>query len=209
MTFFKKRVIVIEEENSLRGIFSLVVNSSPKFFLVNTHPTCGDAIKHLQRDQPDIVLMDISTARPDAIHGIRVIKSRKPHIDVMIVSDSDESDLVFDTLKAGASGFIAKSADYKELIAAVEEIGRGGAPMSSKVARMVISSFRINNNSPLTQRETEILRLIAQGKTYLQISYELFISKETSKNHIKNIYSKLNVSRKSEALARATSDRLI
>ena len=96
-----------------------------------------------------------------------------------------------------------------ELLSALDEVIKGGAPMSSKIARLVIDNFHVNPNSPLTKRETEILSLIAEGKTYTQISEELFISKETSKTHIKNIYSKLQVKSKSEAIARANMDKLI
>jgi DNA-binding NarL/FixJ family response regulator len=121
----------------------------------------------------------------------------------------EDSELVFEALKAGASGYITKSANYMELLSALEEIIRGGAPMSSRIARMVIDNHHINPNSPLTKRETTILQLISEGKTYTQISEELFISKETAKTHIKNIYSKLQVNSKSEALAKASVEKLI
>src|SRR5687768_15853870 len=108
-----------------------------------------------------------------------------------------------------SSGYITKSANYMELLSALEEIIRGGAPMSSRIARMVIDNYHINPNSPLTKRETTILQLISEGKTYTQISEELFISKETAKTHIKNIYSKLQVNSKSEAIAKANVEKLI
>jgi DNA-binding NarL/FixJ family response regulator len=126
-----------------------------------------------------------------------------------MVTVYEDNEQVFEALKAGATGYITKSSNYLELLSALEEISRGGAPMSSKIARMVIDNFHINPNSPLTKRETEILQLISEGKTYTQISEQLFISKETAKTHIKNIYSKLQVNSKSEALARAAQDKLI
>lgn len=126
-----------------------------------------------------------------------------------MVTVYEDSELVFEALKSGASGYITKSSNYVELLTALEEISRGGAPMSSRIARMVIDNFHVNPNSPLTRRETEILQLISEGKTYTQISEELFISKETSKTHIKNIYSKLQVNSRAEALAKANQDKLI
>jgi DNA-binding NarL/FixJ family response regulator len=209
-TPFKKRVLIIEDDPEIRESFSLIVNSSQKFFLVNAYGSCEEAIKHLNADKPDIVLMDIELpGGMNGIQGAKIIKDKSPHADVIMVTVYEDSELVFEALKSGASGYITKSANYLELLSALEEITKGGAPMSSKIARLVIDNFHVNPNSPLTKRETEILQLISEGKTYTQISEELFISKETSKTHIKNIYSKLQVKSKSEAIARANQDKLI
>lgn len=206
---FKKRVLVVEDDAEIRNSFSLIVNSSQKFMVVNAYGKCEEAIEHLHKDRPEIVLMDIELPGMNGIQGARIIKDKAPHTEVIMVSVYEDSELVFEALKAGASGYITKSANYLELLSALEEITKGGAPMSSKIARMVIDNFHVNPNSPLTKRETEILQLISEGKTYTQISEELFISKETAKTHIKNIYSKLQVNSKSEAIAKANQERLI
>jgi len=178
--------------------------------VVNSYSNCEEAIKHLNNDRPDIVLMDIELpGGMNGIQGTKVIKDKNPHADIVMVTVYEDSELVFEALKSGASGYITKSSNYMELLSALDEVIKGGAPMSSKIARLVIDNFHVNPNSPLTKRETEILSLIAEGKTYTQISEELFISKETSKTHIKNIYSKLQVKSKSEAIARANMDKLI
>lgn len=204
-----KRVLIIEDDEEIRNSFSLIVNSSDKFTVANTYGSGEAAINNLLKDQPDIVLMDIELPGINGIQATKVIKDKYPHAEVVMVSVYEDSDLVFEALKAGASGYITKSANYMELLSALDEISRGGAPMSSKIARMVIDNFHVNPNSPLTKRETEILQLISEGKTYTQISEQLFISKETSKTHIKNIYSKLQVNSKSEAIAKANMDKLI
>lgn len=207
---FKKRVLIVEDDSEIRNSFSLIVNSSPKFFVVNSYSSCEEAIKHLNSDKPDIVLMDIELpGGMNGIQGTKIIKDKSPHSEIVMVTVYEDSELVFDALKSGASGYITKSANYLELLSALEEIVKGGAPMSSKIARLVIDNYHVNPNSPLTKRETEILTLISEGKTYTQISEELFISKETSKTHIKNIYSKLQVRSKSEALAKASLEKLI
>lgn len=206
---FKKRVLVVEDDLEIRNSFSLIVNSSQKFMVVNAYSNCEEAIANLNRDKPEIVLMDIELPGMNGIQGARHIKEKHPHTDVVMVTVYEDSELVFEALKAGASGYITKSANYLELLTALEEITRGGAPMSSRIARMVIDNFHVNPNSPLTRRETEILQLISEGKTYTQISEELFISKETAKTHIKNIYSKLQVNSKSEAIAKANLEKLI
>ena len=206
----KKRVLIIEDDPEIRHSFQVIVNSSQNFVVINTYNGCEAAIKHLLADKPEIVLMDIGLpGGMNGIQGTKIIKERSPGTEIVMVSVYEDSELVFEALKSGASGYITKSANYQELLAALEEIVRGGAPMSSKIARMVIDNFHVNLNSPLTKRETEILSLIAEGKTYTQISEELFISKETSKTHIKNIYSKLQVKCKSEAIAKANLERLI
>jgi DNA-binding NarL/FixJ family response regulator len=206
---FKKRVLIIEDDQEIRNSFVLIVNSSQRFVVVNSYSNCEAAIKNLLYDKPEIILMDIELPGMNGISGTKIIKDKLPHAEIIMVSVYEDSDLVFEALKAGASGYITKSANYMELLSALDEIIRGGAPMSSRVARMVIANFHVNPSSPLTKRETEILQLISEGKTYTQISEELFISKETSKTHIKNIYSKLQVNKKSEAIAKATSEKLI
>lgn len=206
----KKRVLIIEDDPEIRHSFQVIVNSSQNFIVANTYGNCEAAIKHLPMDRPDIVLMDIGLpGGMNGIQGTKQIKEKSPGTEIVMVTVYEDSELVFEALKSGAAGYITKSANYQELLAALEEIVRGGAPMSSKIARMVIDNFHVNLNSPLTRRETEILSLIAEGKTYTQISEELFISKETSKTHIKNIYSKLQVKCKSEAIAKANLEKLI
>lgn len=206
---FKKRVLIVEDDEEIRNSFTLIVNSSQKFSVVNAYDNSEDAVKNILRDKPEIVLMDIELPGMNGISGAKFIKDRSPHTEIVMVTVYEDSELVFEALKAGASGYITKSANYLELLAALEEITKGGAPMSSRIARMVIDNFHVNPNSPLTRRETEILQLISEGKTYTQISEDLFISKETAKTHIKNIYSKLQVNSKSEAIAKANQEKLI
>ncbi len=206
----KKRVLIVEDDKEIRNSFVVIVNSSSQFSVANGYGSCEEAIKHLNNDKPDIVLMDIELpGGMNGIKGAKIIKDKWPTADIIMVTVYEDSDMVFEALKSGASGYITKSAGYRELLAALEEISKGGAPMSSKIARMVIDNFHVNPNSPLTKRETEILQLISEGKTYTQISEQLFISKETSKTHIKNIYAKLQVNCKSEAIAKANSEKLI
>jgi DNA-binding NarL/FixJ family response regulator len=205
----KSRVVIVEDDDEIRNSFALIVNSSSKFSVVNTYSNCEDAIEELQRDKPEIVLMDIELPGMNGIRCTRIIKDKLPSAEIVMVTVYEDSELVFEALKAGASGYITKSSNYVELLSALEEISRGGAPMSSRIARMVIHNFHVNPDSPLTRRETEILQLISEGKTYTQIAEELFISKETSKTHIKNIYAKLQVSSKAEALAKANQEKLI
>ena len=206
---FKKRIVLVEDDLEIRNSFTLIVNSSPNYKVVNAYERGEDAIKNIKFDKPDIFLMDIELPGINGIETTKIIKDKNPSINIIMVTVYEESELVFNALKAGASGYITKSANFMELMAALDEILKGGAPMSSKIARMVIDNFHVNPNSPLTKRETEILQFFSEGNTYTQISEILCISKETVKTHIKNIYSKLQVNNKAEAIAKASHEKLI
>lgn len=206
---FKKKIIIIEDQEDLRYSFELIINGSDQFFVHRTYADAEEALKEISKTKPDIAMVDLELPGINGIEAIRQIKEKSPKTECVIVTVYEDSNLVFEGLKAGASGYIIKNANYLEIIRALEEISKGGAPMSSQIARMVIQNFHVNPNSPLSPRETDVLKLIAEGKSYTQISEELFISKETARSHIKNIYVKLNVNSKSEAISKARKDHLI
>jgi len=206
---FKKRVAIVENDKILLDCFTYIVNSSEKFTVVGSYDSAEEVIAELPRKKVEIILMDIELPGMNGIDATELIKEKYPHIEVLMVTVHEDNELVFNALRAGASGYITKSANYLEILASLEEIVKGGAPMSTKIARMVIHNFHMNPNSPLTSREKEVLQLIAEGKTYTQISDALFISRETAKTHIRNIYSKLQVSKKSDAIEIANKNRYI
>ena len=129
----KKRVLIVEDDQEIRNSFTTIVNSSPSFQVINAYGSCEDAIKHIAADRPDYVLMDIELPGINGIKGTKIIKDKHPHVEIVMVTVYEDSDLVSEALKAGASGYIIKSANYMELLAALDEISRGGAPMSSKL----------------------------------------------------------------------------
>lgn len=206
---FSKKVFIVEDDKDLRSSFTHIVNNADKFIVIGSYATAEDAINDIPRKKPEIILMDIQMPGMNGVEATEVIKEKYPHIEIVMVTVYEDNELVFNALKAGASGYITKSANYLELLTALEEIVKGGAPMSTKIARLVIHNFHLNPDSPLTKREKEILRMIADGKTYSQISDELFICKETAKTHTRNIYTKLHVNKKSDAIAKAQEQRLI
>jgi DNA-binding NarL/FixJ family response regulator len=205
----KTRILIVEDDKEIRHTYSVIINGSPKYEVVNTYGSCHEAIRNLFVDHPDIVLMDIELPGMNGIQGTRVIKERFPKVEVIMVTVHEDNDWVYQALKAGASGYITKSSNYHELLSALNEIVKGGAPISSHIARRIVEDFHLSTVSPLSKRETEVLSLISQCKTYTQISEELLISKQTAKTFIKNIYSKLQVNSKAEAIAKATREKLI
>ena len=207
--FFRTRITIVEDNKAVRDGFALIIDSINKYYVVNTYETCEEAIKNLNKDKPDIILMDLELPGMSGIEGISKIKKMTPKVDIIVNTVYENSDLVFQALVSGASGYITKNSNHSELLQAIEEVIEGGAPMSSKIAKLVVNSFQKNPNSPLSPRETEVLELLAKGKSYSLIADELFITKETAKSHIKNIYAKLQVNSKSEAIEKATQEKLI
>jgi DNA-binding NarL/FixJ family response regulator len=209
MSYFKTRIIIIEDNEVVKDGFSLILNSFNNYYVVNTYSNCEEAIKNLKKDSPDIVLMDLELPGMNGIQGTKEIKKILPKAEVLVISVYENNELVFEALCAGASGYITKNSGHTEVLSAIEEVLKGGAPMSTKIAKMVVQSFQKSSDSPLSKRESQVLELISQGKTYTMIADHLCITKETAKSHIKNIYSKLEVNTKSEALEIAKRNKLI
>lgn len=209
MNYFRSRIVIVEDNDAVREGFSLIINSVSNYYVVSAYNNAEDCIKNLKKDKPEIILMDLELPGMNGIDAIAAIKKINPGIELIVNTIYENSDLVFQALCAGASGYITKNTNHTELLNAIDEVIQGGAPMSSKIAKLVVKSFQKNPNSPLSGRETEVLELLAKGKSYSMIAQELFITKETAKSHIKNIYSKLQVNSKSEAIAKATKEKFI
>ncbi len=209
MNYFRSRIVIVEDNDAVREGFSLIINSISDYYVVNTYDNAEDAIHALKKDKPEIVIMDLELPGMSGIEAITAIKKMNPSIEILVNTIYENSELVFQALCAGASGYITKNTNHTELLVAIREVIQGGAPMTSNIAKMVVKSFQRNPNSPISARETEVLELLAKGKSYSMIAKDLFITKETAKSHIKNIYAKLQVNSKSEAIAKATRDKLI
>jgi len=153
--------------------------------------------------------MDIGLPGMSGIEGIRKIKENLPSIDILMLTVHEDSKMVFDALCAGACGYLIKNTQPVKLLEAIKEVHEGGAPMSTQIARLVVTSFKINPHSNLTNRETEVLTQLCKGKSYRMIAEALFISEETVRRHIKNIYKKLEVGSKSDAVAKALKEKLV
>ncbi len=206
---FKKHVVIIDDDALLRNTFEIIVNSSEKFIVTGSYPNFEEGYKGIQLNRPQIVLMDIELPGINGIEGVKIIKDQYPGIDLIMLTVHEDDEMVFAALKAGAVGYIVKGVSHMEFFGALDELVKGGAPMSSKIARMVVSNYHLTLNSPLSERERRILSMLAANKTYAQIAEELVISKETSKKHVRNIYSKLHVHSKSEAVEKANREKLI
>lgn len=204
-----KRIIIIEDNAELREVYSLVLRTIARYDVVATYEACDEALKELSKTKPDLVIIDLTLPGMSGIEGITKIKKLVPTTKVLVVTVHDDHESVFRSFCAGAIGYLTKDADPQDLIAAVEQVFAGGAPMTPKIASMIISSFHTNPNTPLTERETDVLRQLSQGKSYDYIAIALSITRDTVKTHIRHIYEKLQVNNKSEAVIKARKDNLV
>lgn len=203
------RICIVEDDHVIRHAFKDILNDVKDFHVVNTYSNCEDFIHHLEFDKPNVVLMDIELPGMNGIEGIRCIKKKYPKIQIIIVTVYENDQLVFDALCAGAGGYLTKNMPPERLKAAIFEIIHGGAPMSTSIARLVVASFQRNQSTPLSKREMEVLSLLAKGKSYSSIADDIFVDKETVRTHIKNIYFKLEVHSKEDALKVAKKEKWI
>ncbi|MBK9285452.1 MAG: response regulator transcription factor [Sphingobacteriaceae bacterium] len=204
-----KRITIVEDDSIIRNAFVTLIKQDKKYEVINAYSDAESAIKNIKTDEPDICLMDIELPGMNGIVAISKIKAIRPQTQVVVVTVYENDDLVFKALCEGASGYLTKNMPLNKLIDSLQELENGGAPMSTNVARMVVQSFHKNRQSPLSNRELEVLELLSSGKSYSTIADQLFVDKETIKSHIKNIYLKLEVHSKAEAIEKAKKSKYI
>ncbi len=209
-SFIKKRVALILKDDSLRQLIQLFINGDRHFIVVAESSGYKNVDSFVSKTKPDVLIMDLQFAKgSNGIDAIVEIKKASPHCLILALSEIKRPDVVFASFRAGASSYILKKRDvHREIVASLNDLCQGGAPLSSEISKMVIKSFHVNGNSELSRRESEVLSLLSEGKTYSEIAEELLIAKETSKTHIKHIYHKLKVNSKHEAIAIGAEKRI-
>lgn len=205
----KTKIVIVEDNEELSKIFVEVINNTEHLKVVSCYTNCEDAINYLKDDMPEIVLMDIDLPGINGIEGTKRIKSALPQVKVIIVTVFENSKTVFDALCAGAIGYLTKNVASTKLIKAIDETISGGAPMSMNIAKMVVQSFQKSPNSILTSRETEVLTMLSKGNSYKSVAIQLEISPNTTKYHVKNIYDKLQVHNREDAIKKASDNKYI
>jgi DNA-binding NarL/FixJ family response regulator len=197
-------VSIVEDDQETRDSLAKLIRNAPGLVCLSTYPTAEAALAGIPEVNPAVVLVDIRLPGMSGIECVAQLKSEMPKIQVLMLTTYEERELIFDSLRAGASGYILKKASRDELLQAVEQVHAGGAPMSMPIARKLVSYFQHSPASRsqvenLTQREHEILRLLARGDQYKEIAENLGISLDTVRTHIKHIYEKLHVRTRTEA----------
>jgi len=196
-------VSIIEDHEHFRKSLIKVIEGSKDFKLTGVYSTAEEALVSLMDSPPDIAIVDIKLKSMSGIELIQQTRGRLPYTQFLMCTAFENNENVFNALKAGASGYIVKGSSADELRNAISELHNGGAPMSPYIARKVISLMHKkddSNNYGLSERELEVISLLSHGLLYKEISERLGISPNTVKNHCKNIYKRLHVQNKTEAI---------
>lgn len=203
------KVSIVEDDKIIRESIADLINDTDGFECIGSYSDCESCLRDITKNNPDVILMDIELPGISGIEGVKRIKDKYSEIDVIMLTVHEDLSLVFDALRAGACGYLDKSTPEEKILESIREITEGGAPMSYKIAKLVVSSFQQKTESSLTNREQNVLDELCRGLSYKEIAYKLFISVGTVRHHIKNIYHKLHVHSKSEAVAKALKQGII
>jgi len=206
------KVALVDDNNDLReGLQIMMKEHNNEFECVGSFADAESAAKKIPEIKPDVVLMDINLPGMSGIDCLKQLKSKMPQLDVIMLTVFADDDTVFDSLCAGACGYITKNASPEKIMDAIRDVRDGGAPMSGRIARMVVSSFKMDGEpaAQLTEREKEVLDQLCKGKSYKMVADALNITHDTVRHHIKNIYKKLEVHSVSEAILKTMKKKLI
>src|SRR5208283_4113503 len=200
-------VSIVEDNDKLRGTLARVLNRADGFRCVSQYPAAEDALKDLPNVKPDVVLMDINLPGMNGVECVRQLKPLLPRTQVMMLTVYEDMDNIFNALAAGASGYMLKRTSSKELLDAIQDVQRGGSPMTMHIARKVVQSFQhtaatAQPTENLSEREQQVLDCLTQGLMYKEIAEKLGISYETVHTYIRRIYEKLQVRTRTEAVAK-------
>ena len=202
-------IAIIEDDEVLRNAYATLINDIEGFYVVSSYASFEDASKNILNDDPTVILLDIELPGTNGVDAILLLKKKLPKCYIIMLTVYESEEQVFNALSNGASGYLTKNSPISKIIDSIREVCEGGGPMSTNVARMVIKSFQKNQQSPLSRRETQILEMVSEGKSRSQIAHDLFIDTETVKTHIKNVYIKLDVNSRADAIKAARKDKLI
>jgi DNA-binding NarL/FixJ family response regulator len=198
------KVAIVEDTEDIRKGLTHLINAYPDFECGLACANASEALELLPKYKPDVVLMDINMPGMNGIECIKILKPQFPAIQFLMATVYEGDEMIFESLKAGATGYITKNTPPAKLLDAIREIHNGGSPMGSTIARKVINQYfapkTIRTDLELSTREREILELLSQGLQYKQIADKIFISTETVRTHIRNIYEKLQVHCKEDAI---------
>jgi DNA-binding NarL/FixJ family response regulator len=201
------RVSIVEDDPKTREGFVKILRHAPEIVCLGTYASVEEAEREIPKIMPDVVLMDINLGSGSGIDCVAVLKRLHPKLQFLMLTTYDDSEMIFNSLRAGASGYLLKRTAATELLTAIVEVHNGGSPMSMQIARKVVSHFHqirkpASDVELLTEREQGILALLAKGLPYKQIADQLCISPSTVHGHLHKIYGKLHVQSRTEAVVK-------
>ena len=201
-------VAIVEDNHDIRNALEQIVDMADGYILAGSCANGEEAIVNIPFFKPQVVLMDINLGGISGIEAVRVLKENHPDILFMMCTVYEEDEKIFEALNAGANGYVLKKTAPDKLLDAIRELYEGGAPMSSQIARKVVTTFQNKNMAAITpdslgvlsKREKEILEMLSKGLLYKEIADQLFISPQTVRKHVYHIYEKLHVGNRVEAV---------
>ena len=204
------KISIVEDDKEIRESLAILIEGTDGFSCVSHYGSVELALDKIETDAPDVILMDINLPGMTGIEGVKLIKQKMPECEIIMQTISESDKDVFDSLCAGACGYLKKNTPPVKLLDAITEAVKGGAPMNMDIARLVVNSFKPEQakDNPLTEREKDVLRNLCDGKSYKMIAGDLFVDINTVKFHIRNIYRKLEVNSKGEAIIKAMKEHL-
>lgn len=207
-------VWLVEDNVHYQRMLSELINESEEIICARTFISCEEALEALRSEEPpQVILLDNGLPGMSGVEGLSKFKSMSPSSYIIMLTAHEDSDIVFQALCSGASGYLLKDSSPEKVIEAVKEVLAGGAPMNMQIAKKVVDMFAAfvpqKGEYGLTDREKDILKLLVEGHTKRKIADELFISFHTVNTHLKNIYSKLQVNSRSKAISKAFKEKLL
>jgi DNA-binding NarL/FixJ family response regulator len=197
-------VSIVEDNRGTRESLIALVQGEPSLRFHRSYSTGEAAVRGVPLEKPDVLLLDINLPGMSGIDCVAQLRKLAPEVQVLMLTTYEETDLIFNSLRAGAKGYLLKKLLPSELVQAVTQVHAGGAPMSMEIARKVVDHFGRTAQPPsdvekLTKREQEVLALLAKGSLYKEIADTLCITLNTVQGHVKRIYEKLHVQSRAEA----------
>lgn len=213
------RIAIFDDNKNLRNSIILLLNTDPSFEVVGTFSDARHCVNNVLLSRPDVILMDIEMPGINGIEAVKLLSKEFPHIQILIQTVFEDDERVFDSICAGASGYMLKNQLNSSLMDAIKELQTGGSPMSPSIARRVLRLLQTAERKRrqmqpavdynLTAREKEVLCAVVKGLSYKMIANELSISYETVRSHIKKIYEKLHVASLTEVVAKAINQNIV
>lgn len=196
------KIFVYDDSAARRESLKTLIRMSDNMEFVGEAPNCASVLQDMKITMPDVVLMDINMPDVDGLQGLKLIKTKMPHIKVLMQTVFEDSEKIFNSIRNGASGYVLKKDATQKLLNAIVDVYEGGAVMNPGIAQKVLDFFKPQlPDSPLSARETEVLSLLAEGMSYKMIAEKLGISFSTVNTYTKRIYDKLHVASLGEAIA--------
>lgn len=206
------RVIIVEDNKYMREGWQTFIDHDKDLVVLESFVSCEDLLASKELKIVDVIIMDIGLPGMSGIEGVKAVNAMYPKVNIVMATIHDDNEHIFEAIKAGAVGYLMKNVSPLELVTAIKDAYEGGSPITPNIARKVLAKMHapvLRDDEKLTDRELEILNKLASGKSYAAIGNDIFLSINGVRHHIRNIYQKLQVNSRSEAVSKGILKKLI